>query len=435
MRNPDISKAVKKSVKNTAKNSQKNTQKTQAPLGSMRNLQPPTSGVASSGSPITFVDKETGEYVLCEHLENGSLLPTNLSADNALVARLESWILQSASKHLLPIKRVAKCCRLRASTAETVNVLHNSKLGTAHFGNLQTCGSVWDCNPCAKKISERRRVTEVLPAMDKWVNLHGGEVLLLTLTNPHNKFDLVSQLTKGQQKAMSIMTGSRAYRLLKEQIGMVGTIRAWEVTHGENGFHPHFHILLFVRAGLDLESIEGSFHSMWANSCRLAGLREPNREHGVKLHDGSKAHAYATKGVWGLDHEITKGHLKKSNKGRSPVDLLRSYVYDGDKQAGALFVEYSNSFHGKRQLYWTPGLKDYFSIGELSDEEIAAQQDENAYLLGRIEWPAWKLVLKSELRGEILELGRLGNWDGIALLIEGLVSQYSKSTKSSEVSK
>lgn len=385
-------------------------------LGSMRNLRPVNNGAGSSYSTKTFTDQETGEIFICEHLADGSLKKL---ADPVEI-RLEKWILQSAIRHLLPHKRVAKCCRLRANGQETVNVMHNARLQSAHYGGLQTCGSVWDDPVCAAKISERRRVDEVLPAMERW-DSQGGQCLLLTLTNPHFIHSVLADLVKGQQKAMRSLTSSRAYKRLMKSIGCIGTIRAWEVTHGLNGFHPHFHIILFVQSGLDLEPLEDQFYIHWANACRLAKLPIPDRSHGVVLHDGSKAHAYASKGVWGLDHEITKGHLKKSNKGRSPMDLIRSYVFDGDKQAAALFVEYSEAYHGKSQLYWSPGLKAYFGIGEKTDDLIAAEQDESAVILGRIEWPVWKIVLKYELRGEILELARLGSWEAIAGLLDDLV--------------
>lgn len=392
-------------------------------LGSMRNLRPSSNGAGSRSSDsfhqINFIDRETGEFLICDHLTDGSTRPVVDPAQN----RLDRWILQSAIRHLLKEKRVSKCCRIRAKGQETINVLHNSVLQSAHFAGLQTCGSVWDCPICAAKISERRRIDEVLPAMLAW-EAEGGECLLLTLTNPHFIHSVLADLVKGQQRAMGSMTSSRAYKRLMADMGCIGTIRAWEVTHGVNGFHPHFHILLFVRTNVhtDLEQIEDHFYSLWANACRLAKLPIPDRAYGVQLHDGSKAHAYATKGVWGLDNEITKGHLKKSNKGRSPMDLIRSYVYDDDKQAAALFIEYSKAFHGKRQLYWSPGLKKRFGIGEKTDEQIAGEQDETAVLLGRIEWPVWQLVLKSELRGEILELARFGSWDAVALLLDGLSS-------------
>lgn len=400
-------------------------------LGSMRNNQPANNGGASRGIILTpqnltqpllfpFTDHETGEVFICVEGKNGALKQYTDPVEN----RLEKFILQSAAKHLLPSKRVSKCCRLRAYGQNDIQVLHNPALKTAHYGGLQTCGSVWDDPICAAKISERRRVEEVLPAMNQWKD-QGGQCLLLTLTHPHNMNHVLIELLKGEQKALSSMSGARVYRALMQSIGFIGSIRAWEVTYGFNGFHPHFHFILFVRIDLDLVSLEDQFYLSWANACRLAKLPIPDREHGVSLEDGTKADFYVSKGLWSLDHEITKGHLKKSNKGRSPMDLLRSYTYDHDKQAGALFVEYSNAFHGKRQLHWSKGLKDYFSIGEKTDEEVAGEQDERAILLGRIDWPVWQLVLKSEMRGDILELGRSGSWEAIQRLLDFLIKNDS----------
>lgn len=397
-------------------------------LDTMRNLQPASHGAASSHfiangktpSLSEFVDKETGEILQCVEGKNGALVRHVDAIEN----RLERWILQSAAKHLLPKKRIDKCLSVRAHGQTHIKVLYNKLRKTSHFGNLQTCGSVWDCAICAVKISERRRVDEVLPAMERWIDQggadgQGGQCLLLTLTHPHSKTDFLADLLKCEQKAMSSMTGSRAYRDLLNDCGSIGTIRAWEVTHGENGFHPHFHIILFVRTGLDLVELKERFYLAWANACRLAKLPIPS-VFGFDLQDGSYAHNYVSKGVWGLDHEITKGHLKKSKAGRSPMDLLRSYVFDKDKQAGALFIDYSKAFHGKRQLTWSPGLKAYFKIGEKTDEQISAEQDDQANELGLIDWPTWQLVLKFEMRGEIMELARLGAWDAILDLMKGL---------------
>jgi len=391
-------------------------------LGSMRITQPASIDAAyranQQTSKLSGFNQETGEVFFFSENESGAF---EIVRDSPLESRLERWILQSAVKKLLPGKRVAKCCRLRAIANSTVKVLYNSVNKTAHFGGLQTCGSVWDDPVCAVKISERRRVDEVSPAMQAWETL-GGQCLLLTLTHPHHKFNVLLELLEGEQKAMSRFTGCKAYRLLMSAIGFKGSIRAWEVTYGDNGFHPHFHLILFVAKILpfDIENLETAIYELWANACRLAKLHAPDRVHGTKLHDGTGAKNYVSKGCWGLDREITKGHLKKSKNGRSPMDLIRSYAFDGDKQAGALFVEYSKAFHGRRQLQWSPGLKALFGIGEKSDELLAAEQDDKANVLGEIEWTVWQMVLKSEFRGEILELARLGSWDGIKTLLDNL---------------
>jgi hypothetical protein len=352
------------------------------------------------------IDAETGEIFR----DSGEYDPT--------VARLERFALQSAARRILPHSRTAKCLRFRRKDKTHVEVYRSIEHKTASFGGLQTCSSVWACPVCAAKISERRRA-ELLQAIEAH-KATGGDVLLITLTNPHYLGDSLLALLAGQQRAMSRFNSTRAALALWDWLGCVGTVRAWEVTHGQNGWHPHFHLLAFVGAGygedFGIPSVKRRVYEVWANSCRLAGLSVPSYENGVDVRDGSEAAAYASK--WGLDYEMTKGHMKRarSEKGRSPFDLLRSYLHDGDNQAAALFKEYAGAFHGKRQLVWSKGLKDRFDVGKESDEDLAERQDDRAELLGKIELEDWRLVLKFDLRGEVLELARYG-WEPLQRLL------------------
>jgi hypothetical protein len=226
-------------------------------------------------------------------------------------------------------------------------------------------------------------------------------------------------MLKGQQKALNRMYGGRKAKQLWALIGTIGTVRAWEVTYGQNGWHPHFHILIFCQPVQCLDSLQAAFYDLWANSCRIGGLGVPSREHGVKLDDGSHAAAYASKGVWGLDHEMTKGHIKKASQGGfSPFDLLRAYLY-GDKQAGALFVEFALAFFGKRQLYWSPGLKSKLSVEDVPDCEILADNLPDDVILGRLSTDQWRLILKHDKRGQVLEYARLG-WSHVETFLADL---------------
>jgi hypothetical protein len=381
-----------------------------APLGTYANISPLVDfkGDFSGGCSCRShkVDSETGEIV---H-ESGQFDP--------VAARLERFALQSAARRILPNSRTAKCLRLRRKDKACVEVWRSvGEHGAASFGGLQTCASVWACPVCAAKISERRRV-ELLSAIEAH-EATGGQVLLITLTNPHHVGDSLPVLLAGQQKAMSRFNSTKAALAMWDWMGCVGTVRAWEVTHGVNGWHPHFHLLAFVRPYIDLDAVRARVYGVWATACRLAGLPVPSFEHGADVRDGSEAASYASK--WGLDHEMTKGHMKKARaiKGRSPFDLLRSYLHDNDKQAAALFREYAEAFHRKHQLEWSKGLKDRFGVGKESDEDVAARQDDKAELLGRIELEDWRRVLVFDLRGEVLELARQG-WEPVQRLLDGL---------------
>jgi replication protein len=363
--------------------------------------------------------------------ETGEIIPAKSEYDLVSV-RVERFALQSVARFILWGSRTSKCLRLRQKHRAEVEVWRSKEHGTASYGGLQTCGSVWACSVCAAKISERRRV-ELASAIEQH-KAAGGDVLLLTLTNPHKLGDSLAEVLGRQAYAMSRFFSLRQGVKLREFIGCVGTIRAWEVTHGRlrpvnNGWHPHFHLLLFVRAGLNLRELRERFYAVWANACRLAGLPVPEycvpymkngkvfTFFGVDVQDGSEASRYASK--WGLENEMTKGHVKKALHGETPFDLLRARLMDGDCQAAALFKEFADCFKGRRQLVWSRGLKTRFALADLTDEQLSAVQDDRAFLLGRITPEQWRAILKLDLRADVLELARFG-WEPVERLLESL---------------
>ena len=343
-------------------------------------------------------------------------------------SRLQRFALQSASRIILPKSRTAKCLRCRQAHRPDVEVWRTRETGTARFRNLQTCASVWACPVCASRISERRSF-ELLQC----INQHeaaGGQVLLSTLTNPHTAHDDLGDMLKAQSRAMSRFNGDRAAKLLWADMGCIGSVRAWEVTHGRqrsrnNGWHPHFHNLHFCDSGLDLEVFRPRLYGVWANSCRLAGLPIPSELYGITLEDGTRASEYVSKGLWGLDREMTKGHTKQTRldhqgtKGETPFDLLRAFLMDGDKQAAALFREFALTFHGRQQLVYSKGLKAHFDQAEKTDAEISAEVEEFADLLGSISLDQWRSICHLDLRGDVLELARHG-WPPVQRFLDQL---------------
>ena len=358
--------------------------------------------------PTTRTDPETGEILGAEF--------------DPRMARFERFALQAAARSILPQARVAKCLRARTKGAD-IQVIRSKEHGKCSYKGLQTCGSVWTCPVCAAKISERRRL-ELQAAIESH-RAAGGQVLLLTLTNPHAVSDNLYELLARQAVAMDKFNTARATRKILTSMGYIGQIRAAEVTHGRlralnNGWHPHFHILLFVASGLDLVALRLELFARWEHACLAAGLKAPSLEHGLRLDDGSKAAKYASK--WGLESEMTKGHVKKSTDGETPFDLLRAYLANSDKQAAALFFEFAACFKGKRQLHWSSRLKKHFHIGELTDEELAHKQDDKAVLLGTITLDQWRAVLRKEARSLLLDLAEQG-WEAVTFFLDSLPTE------------
>lgn len=394
-------------------------------------LSPETTGTAGGGVQHRWAPGPDGSGGSLGSNAKYSAAPLQVDPDTgevlgvartSVMARFERFALQSAARKLLPQSRTAKCLRFRQS-GQAVQVIQSAEHKNCSYKGLQTCGSVWACPVCSAKISERRRI-ELRSAMDQH-KAGGGSVLLMTLTNSHNCGDQLADLLSGQAKALNYLNTDRASRKIFASMGCIGQVKATEVTHGRlrqvnNGWHPHYHVLLFVRCGLDLEALQLSLSERWIKACGKAGLKLPSLEHGLRIDPGELAADYAAK--WGLDHEMTKGHTKKSWDGETPFDLLRAYLADGEKQAGALFRQFAECFKGKRQLHWSAGLKKLFEIGDATDEELANKQDDKAILLGSLTVTQWRYVLKVEARSLILELAEQG-WEAVSRFLASVPAE------------
>ena len=94
--------------------------------------------------------------------------------------------------------------------------------------------------------------------------------------------------------------------------------------------------------------------------------------HGVDVRNGTYAAKYVSK--WGLEEEVTKGHLKKGLNGSlTPFDLLRGCSTNNHYKA--LFKEFADVFKGKQQLVWSKGLKELLGIKQVTDEELIEETE------------------------------------------------------------
>ncbi len=302
--------------------------------------------------------------------------------------RATNYALQNEAVKLLPNERVRFCLRHRVDATKGIEVKYNEKREQAHYSNVQRCGSVWVCPICSAQISEGRR-QELKQGMAHWQRMgQDGAVYLLTLTNPHHHGDNLAQLLEGQKKALHRLWTLRKSREMFKALGKVGHITATEVTHGVNGWHPHYHILLFFKKPINSKSLRNFLASCWQNCCEKSGLKVPSLEHGVDLRDGKYADKYVSK--WGLADEVTKGHIKKGREGSAtPWDLLR-LSEEGCKKSGRLFQVFADAFKGKRQLSWSKGLKRLLEVDEVTDEELATETEKDSVEVDILAMEIWR---------------------------------------------
>ena len=317
----------------------------------------------------------------------------------------ERFKLLDSTRKILKGERTQHCFFNRVDKNDGVGVMFNKARKKANYSNIMRCANAWGCPVCAAIISEHRKC-EVKEAMDWWKS-QGGSVLLLTLTVPHYSHTDIKQLKKDLKKAYSkFFKGVRASQNLFSKWMIEHYISCFEITHGENGFHPHYHILLFVPYAVGIRShigMEQDMYAVWKDCCTKSGLDEPSEKHGLHLQAGNDAANYVAK--WGLEHEMTKGHVKKGKKeSRTPFDILRSYDESGDEKEANLFRLYYFAFKGTRQLNWSKGLKKLSSNGqeEKTDQEIVDDTDNVAEMLFKLDIEMWNAVRQQRKQGELL---------------------------------
>jgi len=121
---------------------------------------------------------------------------------------------------------------------------------------------------------------------------------------------------------------------------------------------------------------------------------------------------------WGTAAELAKSHLKRGrgNEHLTPFAMLE-LISLGHDELKPIFTEYATWFKGKHQLVWSAGLRSRLleNTMDKSDLEIAGEQEpeEEMVLLGQLSRRQWSVILKKEVRGELLEVAKSGNWQDV----------------------
>ena len=317
--------------------------------------------------------------------------------------------------------RTFDCRNVR--TSHFVEIRHNTGL-PANYRNLATCGSVWACPVCASKIQERRRLE--LEHLVQWANDQGHQAIMVTFTFPHTGFDTLGDLLERQADAFKRFRRGSPFTRLKASIGFQGLVRSLEVTHGlTNGWHPHTHELWLVDPKVGQE-IRTRLVELWERACIAAGLLDPSdqvklqafRVHSVDVRTNASSGDYLAKQdssrKWGITHEVAKATSKAGKaKGVHPHEFL----VRKSKGDAARYFEYLDGMKGKRQLFWSPGLKDACGLDDLSDEEASLGGDD-ADLLGNLGQDDWDFIRTKRIAAQVLDAAEIGGW--------GLVLRYLK---------
>lgn len=251
-----------------------------------------------------------------------------------------------------------------AAWDRTVSAVYNKTKGTAHFRGLTTCANVWCCPVCSPRIAAKRKVE--LDALLSGSRAAGYSVVMLTLTARHTRKTKLGLFLDGMKGALKRLRQRKEWRRLP----LVGSVTASEVTFGRNGGHVHFHILVILETGTDqAQALVETLRPVWDVCLSSQGLTGNHAAFHVQ--NASAAGDYVAK--FGAAEEMAlQGNKKGRKESRTPWQLLED-ARAGDKQAMAQWVEFALVYRGRRQLVWSDGLKARFGIGEVSDDDAAAE--------------------------------------------------------------
>ena len=177
---------------------------------------------------------------------------------------------------------------------------------------------------------------------------------------------------------------SRAFKVWKTRYGVVHYMRSLEITHGKNGWHPHYH-LIFVSPLSNIAHNELFF--LWSHSLQLNGAHMSINAQNYQLvqsNDVADVSRYVSAwaaGSWGISQEMV---IEKQNTrrigSRTPMQLAADAM-TGDDNAAVLFRVYASATKGLRATTFSRGWLALYSIDDDEVLDLITPEDIDGNLL------------------------------------------------------
>lgn len=321
----------------------------------------------------------------------------------ASTPRAERWALRDTLNDVSSLERVRKCGKVPIANVALRSGPRGESPG---YAGLSTCGSVWACPVCAAKIAAERRA-EVAAVVERAIAT-GKTVSLLTLTQRHHRGQDLGDLWNALSHGWNKVTSGRRWQGFKDQLGLVGTVRSVEVTHGKHGWHVHTHVLVISEKDpsvtpifwqrkqgrrrtpypVEVQTSAEFVAERWAAGLAAHGVDFLKDRGGLDwetARDGHAAGRYVAK-LGGaaegeaqgakIANETTLGAFKRARgENRTPFQILSDFAATGDVDDLRLWHIWEKKSKGRRALLWSQGLREWAKLGkERSDEEIAEDE-------------------------------------------------------------
>ena len=344
----------------------------------------------------------------------------NTGTDGRLDVRRLRYRLRTAAARVLSQEAVNRCGRYVVEAPDAPHPFEVAvKVGErgAHYSGLITCGSVWHCPVCAARVAEGRR-QEVEKVLTKHAEA-GGIAYMAAFTIPHHVFQSCKDLRLAVATAWQRVQSGAPWKKKKGRYRLVGTIRVLEVTRGENGWHPHLHVIFLFEGPALFAPFGDWLFDRWAAVVNRLGYGQCNKAvwRFERARSTSQAGDYVVK--WGADRELTSMHVKRGKGGgRSPWQILADIADRSDPADIRLFQEYAAAFKGARQLTWSKGLREAFlDIDEAVDKGLADQEPpaDTVCFVGKY---VFEDLQSRGLDVALLEAAESGGWPAVCLFVQ-----------------
>jgi hypothetical protein len=398
----------------------------------------PDTGV-TSGTDTKGASRTTSGTTAYSGADAGTPMPSD--ADTA--ARDGRYELRDDLRAISVVDRL-KDCGLSVLAGGVVPVVRNGRAG---FAGVVTCGSVHVCPCCSTSI--RRVRQEELDQVGQFWECQSCGLVMMTLTMRHYERQGLALLVDQQRDAWRVGFGQnagRTWREAKKSYGVRGFVRAWEVTHGPNGWHCHYHVLLFLDRPLTRERVESLQHltfEIWSAALGKVGAYLPvekgadGKPVGVRIDAPDRGESgtlarYLMKGQdgktrWGIAAELTRQDVKQGQGGhRTPFEIARDAVKpDAEQRDIDLLQEFQLTATGIRSLYWSNGLRKLlaemgFELDQRQDSEIAADEAAAGKRIAMIPAATWyRHIARRKGRAlALLKAAEIGGTIAVRTLIE-----------------
>lgn len=322
----------------------------------------------------------------------------SFSEEKARLGALERYRLKEALRPI-QIRRPARCGKRRI--AASVQVQRASDQQTVGLTGTVTCGSPWSCPTCACRIYTRR-AADIREACEGWAGplaIRGdGSLSLLTLTVRHALGEDLGEVRRTLTNAWRRLFQGRAGMQLRRALGIKHHVRALEVTHGANGWHPHLHVLVFHSRCPEPGSLAFLQERWMAVVAAIAPHATPELLRGADLRPSHRTDYVAKLGL-----EVASILTKRGKKGSRTPWQIADDARHGDVDARRLWVDYTESMHGARQLTWSRHARR--ALGLLGrDTDAEAAEEPPSMLLVAFPGEVWDRCTK--LSGWLVELHR-----------------------------